>query len=634
MSSTPPRRTFIPVPLTAVTIDDVFWSPRIRVNRERSIPHQYAQCQQTGRLDALRLQWKPGQPIPHLFWDSDVAKWLEAASYSLATHPDPALDRLVDEVVALIASAQQPDGYLNSHFTAVEPEKRWTNLRDWHELYCAGHLIEAGVAHFEATGKRTLLDVVIRYADYIGTVFGPGPDQKRGYCGHQEIELALIRLYRVTGNRSYLTLSQYFIEERGRQPHYFDIEARARGEDPAAFWAKTYEYNQSHVPAREQTKVVGHAVRAMYYYSAMVDLAGELGDASLLETCERLWDDLCSRRMYVTGGIGPSRHNEGFTSDYDLPNETAYAETCAAIGLVFWSHRLLQLGCESRYADVMERALYNGVLSGVALDGETYFYENPLASLGQHHRQSFFDCACCPPNLARLLASLGGYIYTRSESDVAVHLYIQGSATLTVDGQEVTLRQQTDYPWEGTVHLTLDMAAPATFGLRLRIPGWCRAARLYVNGEAVALDDRMIDGYARIERAWQPDDRVTLALEMPIERVTAHPDLRQDAGQVALQRGPVVYCLEAVDHDRPLHRILLPASAGLAAQFRADLLDGVIVLIGQAAATDPSDWGDTLYRTKPASWVPCPITAIPYYTWDNRQAGQMRVWLLAETCIS
>ncbi|HEV2662828.1 MAG TPA: beta-L-arabinofuranosidase domain-containing protein, partial [Ktedonobacteraceae bacterium] len=438
---TTPALTWTPVSWKNVTIDDQFWSPHLRVNREQSLPHIYQFCAETGRIDALRLNWKPGvEPVPHIFWDSDVAKWLEAASYSLATHPDPALEARVDELVGLLVAAQQPDGYLNSYFTAVEPEKRWTNLRDWHELYCAGHLIEAAVAHFQATGKRVLLDALCRYADYIASVFGPEEGKKRGYPGHEEIELALVKLYRVTGEERYLRLSEYFINERGRQPHYYDAEARQRGEDPAAYYHKTYEYNQSHLPIREQSQVVGHAVRAMYFYSAVVDIAGELHDQSLFDADQRLWQQLCSKRMYITGGLGPSAHNEGFTTDYDLPNENAYAETCAAIAFVFWNHRLLQLDCNARYADMLERALYNGVLSGVSLDGRKFFYVNPLASSGGHHRQEWYSVSCCPPNVARLFASLGQYIYAANANELAVHLYIQSTARVTLAGREVTVR--------------------------------------------------------------------------------------------------------------------------------------------------------------------------------------------------
>ncbi len=618
--------TWTPVPWKAVTIDDPFWTPHIQVNREHTLPYIYRLCQETGRIDALRLKWKPGmEPIPHIFWDSDIAKWLEAASYSLATYPDPALEAQVDEVIRLIVAAQQPDGYFNTYFTVVEPEKRWTNLRDWHELYCAGHLIEAAVAHFQATGKRVLLDALCRYADYIDTVFGIAPGKKRGYPGHEEIELALVKLYRVTGEKRYLHLSQYFVDERGRQPHYFDIEARLRGEDRAAFQHKTYEYNQSHLAVREQREVVGHAVRAMYLYSAMADLARELHDQSLFDADQHLWNHLCTTRLYITGGLGPSRHNEGFTADYDLPNETAYAETCAAIGLVFWNHRMLQLDCEARYADVLERALYNCVLSGVSLDGQKFFYENPLASLGTHHRQEWFMCACCPPNIARLLASLGQYIYAVNDKDLVVHLYIQSTAQMTVGGREVTVRQETTYPWDGTITLRLGMDEPSMFGLRLRIPGWCQHARLKVNGDAFDIASHLEQGYVRVERVWQ-DDEVELELAMPVERMYAHPNVRQDAGCVALQRGPLVYCLEGTDNKAPLHRIVVPGITELASHFEPDLL-GVMVVRGKALAEEDTDWTETLYRSRPASLQPGAITAIPYYAWDNRQPGEMRVWL-------
>jgi len=627
-SNTPIRRILTPVQFTDVSISDAFWSPRIKVNREQTIPFEYLQCQETGRVDALRLTWKPGMtPIPHIFWDSDIAKWIEAASYSIATHPDKALDALMDEVITLINAAQQPDGYFNSHYTVVEPQNRWTNLRDNHELYCAGHMIEAAVAHYQATGKRSLLDMVCRYVDYIDSVFGPKPTQKHGYPGHEEIELALVKLYHVTGNGKYLRLSSYFVDERGRQPHYYDLEARARGEDPADYWARTYEYCQSHVPVREQTKITGHAVRAMYLFTAMADLAGEIGDPSLLKTCETLWEDLTTKRMYITGGIGPSRHNEGFTRDYDLPNETAYAETCAAIGLVFWNHRLLQLDCESQYADVMERALYNGILSGVALDGKTFFYENPLESLGNHHRQKWFNVACCPPNLARLLASLGQYIYAQSETDAVVHLYVQSTGKLNVNGQAISLDQHTNYPWDGEISIKLTMAEEAQFGLRLRIPGWCRSSTIQVNGENIDVESHLVRGYARIERLWKNGDNVVLHLEMPVEKVYSHPDVREDAGYLALQRGPIVYCLEQIDNTEPLQRILVPDDAEFTSQMQPELLDGVVTISGQALTADISDWEKKLYRLQPVHWKPCQITAIPYYTWDNRQPGQMRVWL-------
>lgn len=621
-----PRST--PVAHTAVRIEDRFWAPRLQSVRERSLPLMYAQFNQDGHFAAFRGEWKlEKKPNPYVFWESEVTKWLEAASYVLATHPEPELQALVDGVIALIAALQQPDGYLNVWFTVVEPGKRWTNLRDWHELYCAGHLIEAAVAHFEATGQRTLLEVACRYADHMAAVFGREAGKKRGYCGHPEVELALVRLYQATKEQRYLALAHYFVEERGQPPIYYDAEARARGVDPAYYWAKTYEYCQAHLPVREQKQVVGHAVRAMYLYSAMADLARELDDSSLFGACERLWQHLCSTRLYLTGSLGSSAENEGMTRDYDLPNATAYAETCAAIGLVFWSHRLLLLDPDRRYADVLERALYNGVLSGVSLDGASFFYENPLESQGSHHRQSWFECACCPPNVARLLASLGRYVYSVTENEILVHLYMQSTSRLPLGGQQVILRQETSYPWEGTVQFSVDLKEPAAFAVRLRIPGWCRQARLSVNGAEVPLEAALHKGYARIERLWQAGDRIVLELEMPIERVYAHPAVRADTGRVALQRGPLVYCLETADHPLPLHRIRLPEAAPLESQFAPDVFGGVMLIRGMAVALETADWAGDLYRTVPPRCLPQPLVALPYYAWDHRQPGEMCIWI-------
>ncbi len=622
------RSSPVPVAHTAVLIEDRFWAPRLQSVRERSLPLMYENFKQDGHFAAFRGEWKlEKKPNPYVFWESEVTKWLEAASYVLATHPDPALQALVDEAIALIASLQQPDGYLNVWFTVVEPGKRWTNLRDWHELYCAGHLIEAAVAHFEATGQRALLEVACRCADHIAMVFGREEGRQRGYCGHPEIELALIRLYQATQEQRYLALAHYFVEERGQQPSYYDAEARARGVDPAYYWAKTYEYCQAHLPVRAQEQVVGHAVRAMYLYCAMADLARELDDSSLHRACERLWQHLCSTRLYLTGSLGSSAENEGMTGDYDLPNATAYAETCAAIGLVLWSHRMLQLDPDRRYADVLEQALYNGVLSGVSLDGGSFFYDNPLESQGSHHRQPWFECACCPPNVARLLASLGRYVYSVSETEILVHLYVQSTSRIALGGEQVILRQETTYPWEGTIRLSVDLREPRAFALRLRIPGWCRQVRLSVNGEDLPLEACLHKGYAQIERLWHTGDCVVLQLEMPVERVYAHPDVRVDAGRVALQRGPLVYCLETADNHLPLHRIRLPETALLETHFAPTVLGGVVLIQGTALALETEGWVGTLYRPVPARSTPHPLIAIPYYAWDHRQPGEMSVWI-------
>ena len=619
-----PGRKLSPLPLTQVTVGGPFWGPWVEANRRASLPHVYEACKNTGRIDALRLQWRPGDPNPpHIFWDSDVAKWLEAAAYELAVHPDAALAQRAEETADLLIKAQQPDGYLNTHFTVVEPEKRWTNLRDWHELYCAGHLIEAAVAYFEATGRRNLLDALCRYADHIDATFGPEEGKKRGYPGHEELELALVRLYRATGEARYLRLAEYFINERGRQPHYYDLEAQARGDTRR--WMP-YEYWQVHKPVREQEEAVGHAVRAMYLCSGMADVAAETGDATLLAACRRLWRSVTERKMYVTGAVGARHHGEAFGDDWELPNDTAYAETCAAIGLVFFAQRMLELEADGRYADVLERALYNGVLPGVSLDGRKFFYVNPLASGGRHRRQPFFDCACCPPNVARLLASLGRYACgTEGDKAIYVHLYATGEAIAALGGRRVSLTQATGYPWDGTVDLAVGLDGPARFELALRVPGWCRKHALRVNGKAVAAPVRK--GYARLRRTWNDGDRVTLILAMPVERVEANPVVDATAGKVALQRGPLVYCLEGCDHRVDVRTIRLPDRARLAARFDKRLLGGVTVIEGKAVAPAAGPWKDRLYASGPAKTVPVAIRAVPYCLWDNRKGGTMAVWL-------
>ena len=624
------------VPFTAVELTDGLWAPRQRAVRERTLPFFYGQLERQGVLEGLDVDLPPGPlrvpfngrpTTPVMYWDSDIGKWIEMAAYTLAQRRDAALEARIDDVIARIAKGQLPDGYFNSYFIRREPAKRWTNLRDWHELYNAGHLIEGAVAYAQATGKQVLLDVMRRYADHIAGMFGRGEGQKRGYCGHPEIELALVRLYRHTKERRYLDLAHYFVDERGRQPHYFDQEARARGEEPAAMYHGTYEYNQSHLPVREQRQVVGHAVRATYLYSAMADLAGEFGDAGLLDACKHLWADLTGKRLYVTGGLGPAARNEGFTTDYDLPNETAYAETCASVGLIFWAHRLLQIDRDARYADMMELALYNNALSGLALDGEHFFYDNPLASRGGHHRWQWHRCPCCPPNIGRLVASVGQYVYSTGRDEIAVHLYVQSRAAITMGGAKLTLSQETRYPWDGAVAIGIEGDRPADFTLNLRIPGWCRKARLDVNGAAIDLKAATDRGYARIRRRWQPGDRVSLALDMPPERIYANPEVRADFGRVALKRGPIVYCLEAADNKVPPHHVALPREAAIAAGFDPALLGGMATLQADAAVIRFKDEAALYASDPPQVERPVAIHAIPYHAWDHRAPGEMCVWL-------
>ena len=626
---------FRPPPVPAVTMNG-FWASRIQAVREKTIPILRMRCDSAGMFDqidptrpvpALRLPFHRSNVTSQMYWDSDVAKVLEAAAYALASHRDPALEEMVDQVVDMLAGLQQDDGYLSSWYTRMQPGKRWTNLRDCHELYCAGHLMEAAVAYFQATRKRKFLDVMCRFADHIGREFGPGEGQKKGYCGHEEIELALVKLARATGEARYLDLSRYFVEQRGQEPHYFTQEAITRGENPKDYVHGTYEYSQSHKPVREQDKVVGHAVRAMYLYSAMADLATEFGDASLKTTLERLWTDLVTKSMYVTGGIGPSQHNEGFTADYDLPNETAYAETCAAIGLAFWASRMLGLGPDTRYADVMERAIYNGILSGISQDGSLFFYENPLESRGKHNRWVWHRCPCCPPNIARLVTSIGTYAYGVAADGLAVHLYDDGEATLDVAGAPVRLRQKTGYPWDGRIEIEIDPGNAREFEISLRIPGWCRRATLTVNGTPVDLANVTQRGYARVCRTWQTGDRIILVLEMPVERVFPNPAIRQDVGRVAIMRGPILYCLEGVDNVGPLNNLSLPADTSLEEKFEDGLLGGIVTLTGKGLADDGEDWGDDLYRNRPVMRKPAPVKAVPYFAWDNRDKGEMLVWI-------
>ncbi len=626
------QRKLTPLSFTRVRFQDNFWAPRLEVNRKATIPHIYQKLDETGRISAFDLQFTRPVPSPivEIFGDSDLAKWIEAASYVLMNDPDPQLEAQLNQAAEKVAKAQQPDGYLNTHFIVAQPEMRWKNLRDWHEMYCAGHLIEGAVAHHQATGQNTLLDALARYADHIAATFGREPGQKRGYGGHPEIELALVRLYHETNNPRYLELANYLIDERGAQPHYYDAEARARGDAPERYWAKTYEYCQAHVPIREQEKVVGHAVRAMYLYSAVADLAHEKNDQTLLDTCYRLWDNLINKRIYLTGGIGPSGHNEGFTEDYDLPDETAYAETCATIGLVMWNHRLLQFAGDRRFADVMERGLYNGFLSGVSLEGTHFLYENPLSSAGSRHREEWFYCPCCPPNVSRTLASVGKYVYSTGDEDVWVHLFAGSTADLEVGGKAVRIQQTTHYPWEGTVAFDLKLEEAQEFSLRLRLPGWCQAYHLSLNGEEQAVQPDS-SGYLVLRRQWQNGDRLVYEMEMPVRLVWANPAVRQLQGRVAIERGPLVYCLEGVDHgDAALDRIALDAQAfGAAckAEYQPGFLGGVTVIHGPGVMIDDADWDGSLYSTTKPQQKTVEVLAVPYCVWDNRAPGEMRVWL-------
>lgn len=620
-----------PVPFVDVRLTGAFWSERLGTVLERTIPSQHAKLTEMTILDSLKL---PAPPPPlvikrhangfsvQVFWDSDVGKWIEAAAYALAHRRDAAIEAQIEAIIDDLAAAQAPDGYLNCWYLCREPENRWTNLRDNHELYNAGHLLEGAVAYFQTTGRRRLLDIMERFLDHIHSQFGPEPGKRRGYCGHPEIELALIKLYRVTGDTKVLALASYFVDERGASPHYFDAEAMARGADPAAFTQKTHEYSQSHLPVRQQTKVVGHAVRAMYLYTAMADLAALQDDASLQSACETLWDDLMLTKVYVTGGLGPSASNEGFTRDYDLPNATAYAETCAAVALVFWAQRMLHLDMDGLYADMLETALFNGALVGLSHDGTSYFYANPLESDGTPTRWHWHDCPCCTMNVSRLVASVAGYMISANPDTLAFHLYGGIDTTQTVGGVSTKISESSRYPFDGAIQISIDPAQPADFTLLLRIPGWCRTAAAQVNGQPVAMTPH--NGYLAINRRWQAGDRVSLSLPMQPERIHAHPAVSNNAGRVALQHGPLIYCIEEADHDRAVQMLRLPRNATLTAT-ASKLFDGIVTLTAPArsSGTDPI----TLYMYNNPDLIPATLTAIPYYLWSNRGQGSMLVWI-------
>ncbi len=628
---------YAPVNFPDVKLEGKFWHERLETVLTRTIPSQHKKLGEYGILDSLKL---PNPPPPlrfprhpngftvQVFWDSDIGKWIEAASYALAHRRDADIEAKIEAAIDDLEKAQAPDGYLNCWYLGREPDKRWTNLRDNHEMYNAGHLLEGAVAYFQATGRRRFLDVMERYLDHIYATFGTGPNQRPGYDGHEEIELALMKLYYLTRDRKHLDFATYMINERGRQPHYFDIERDRRegNESKQRYVFADYQYSQSHKPVREQDKVVGHAVRAMYLYTAMADLAAELGDPALKRACEVLWDDVMETKMYVTAGLGPSAHNEGFTHDFDLPNQTAYAETCASVALIFWAQRMLHLDLDGKYADILELAMFNGALSGLSRDGEHYFYANPLESDGTPTRWDWHTCPCCTMNVSRLVASVGGYFVSAASDGVAFHLYGGISTEVEVAGTKVALREVSTYPWNGDIAIHVDPASPAAFDVKLRIPGWSEGAKVSVNGQAVDVS-KTANGYLTINRTWAKGDVIRLDLPMPAVRLYAHPGVIMDAGRVALKRGPLVYCIEEIDNPGGrVQRLKLPRNAELKAETRADLFDGAVTLKASALAVKEGDW-QTLYRSTPPTDEQTTLTALPYYLWANRGQGSMLVWV-------
>ncbi|WP_416841773.1 glycoside hydrolase family 127 protein [Haloferax sp. DFSO52] len=637
--------------LDQVEIDDKFWNTRVETNRDVTIQYQYEQLEASGCLDNFRLvsEGEGGGFTGPMFMDSDAYKWLESASYVLATESDQSLKTRVDEVVSLVAGAQAEDGYLHTYFMLEAPEMRWTNRNLMHELYCAGHLIEAAVAHHQATDETDLLDVATKFADHIDDRFGPGDDE--GVPGHEEIELALVKLYRETGTERYLDLARFFIDARGRDPspladeldrieeigganfNHHDIDAAEISRNHFLNEDGEYDgsYAQDHLPLREQETVEGHAVRAMYLFAGAAMLLTESDDEDdeLSVALERLWDNMTGRRMYITGGIGSEHEHEGFTDDFDLPNRTAYAETCAAVGSIFWNQAMFELTEDARHPALIERTLYNGFLSGISNDGTHFFYVNPLESDGDHHRKEWFYVACCPPNASRLLASLGQYIYGQSKDTLYINQYIGSSAQVTVGDATVELNQQADFPWEGTARVEFSVDEPTTFELALRIPEWATNATVRIAGEDVAVDSE--DGFARIERTWQDGDSVDIRFPMKVEKQVAHPEVRNNAGKVALSRGPLVYCAEDVDNPVSPQELVISETDSLQAIHHPDMLDGVTTIEGEVSATKVADWGTNLYL--PVDEVPDQrvyMTAVPYYVWDNRDSGPMSVWLTTD----
>jgi uncharacterized protein len=637
------------IPLRQITIEDEFWSPRLEVNRTRTLDHVYQQLEATGCIRNFDIAArKAAGAFGGPWWaDSDVYKWIEGASYVLGSHPDPLLEKKVDDLIARIAAAQLPDGYVNTHVQIQEPDLRFRDLAFFHEDFCSGHLFEAAVAHYEATGKRTLLDVGLKLANCFDATFGPG--KRDGLSGHEGIEMAWVRMYRATGERRYLRLAEFYLDERGKKPSVFEREYNKLPADRVVLWRKgrpikvralqehfylshppifDTRYCQDQLPVREQSTAVGHAVRAMFLYSGMADVAYETRDEGLMAALRRLHDSVSLRRMYVTGGIGPSARNEGFTDDYDLPNENAYQETCASAGMVLWNHRMFKLTGDGRYMDLLERSLYNAVLAGVSLEGSTFCYATPLTCDSRFQRQPWFEVPCCPTTVVRFFPSIGRYAYTESADGIWVNLYIGGQATTVLqEGAKLSLRQTTNYPWEGHVKLQVTIDRPREATLHVRVPGWASGVSFALNGRAASPE--ISNGYAHLLRQWATGDVVELSLPMEITRLEANPQVSQSRGKVALSRGPLIYCLEEPDNPADLGGIVLPLTAKLTEHFEPALLGGIMVIAGEARLQERSDWSKQLYRPARRAILRDQVAfkAIPYCVWGNRGQKQMQVWI-------
>jgi uncharacterized protein len=597
-----------PLPLSAVTLTSGFWQQKQQLNRQVTLKHGYKMLEETGTLNNLRIAAgeSQGEFKGYVFQDSDAYKWLEALSLEIANAPDSELQALLDQTIGILAAAQQPDGYLNSHFTVAKPGQRWTDIENAHELYCAGHLIEAAIAHHRATGQPQLLDLARRFADHIDARFGVGKHEAA--CGHPEIELALVELYRETGEDRYLNLATFFIDQRGH-----DSVKGVSGIGPA--------YMQERVPIREATEVEGHAVRQLYLNAGVTDLYLETGEAALLETERRLWQDMTAHKMYLTGGYGSRAHGESFSEAYDLPSKEAYCETCAAIAALMWNWRMLLATGEARYADSFERSLYNGFLSGLALSGDKFYYENPLRSNGGVERQPWYSCACCPPNIMRFISLVGNYLATTTENSIQIHQYAESQ----IQTKHATLQVETNYPWDGKIKINITSTLAHSWQLSLRIPAWCESATVQVKGESIraAAGDYLI-----LNGPWSTGDSIEIDLPLTPRLTEPHPYADSIRGCLALERGPLVYCLESIDQDSAFGDLRIDPATALQTKWQPDLLGGIVTLTAPGSLSDLTDWANRLYRPRSATpSQPVTLTAIPFYAWANRSAGPMRVWI-------
>ena len=728
-----PKKYSIPLDIKQVRITDEFWGREQELVRREVIPYQWealndriaeaapSYCMRNfkvaGRLmrekrekgtdyvapsytfrDFEALPEDPANPDPDKFYgfvfqDSDFAKWIEAVGYSLVNHPDSELERIADEAIDIVCAAQAENGYLDTYYIINGMDRIFTNLRDHHELYCFGHLAEGAIAYYQATGKDKLLKAAERYGTFIGQWFGPGKDQCKGYPGHEIAEMALARLYELTGEKKYLELSSFFLDMRGQKPYYFDLEERERAAHEGRTYREPgeglrYAYHQAHLPVREQTEAVGHSVRAVYLYSGMADMARLKNDEDLYAACKRLWHSIVGEKLYITGGIGGTHLGEAFSFPYDLPNDTAYSETCAAIGLAFFARRLLEIEAVGEYGDVMEQALYNTVLAGMALDGKSFFYVNPLEVLPEacekderkRHvksmRQKWFGCACCPPNIARIVSSLGAYVYTANEDTLYTHLYVGSRIGCSLGGEQFKMLVESDFPWEGDVKVTLCTEGRAQGTLAFRIPGWCKRAEVLVRADDVTLAEcqvqggelvikasaqacdggssdhgrpsvyldggrtvtiRLEKGYVYLTGEWRDGDEIFLTFPMETHMISANTKVRENVGKVAFIRGPICYCLEEADNGKDLHLLRVDAknlmtvegvlNLSAVAVERTNEMGHEMCILKVPGVRPPDSADEGLYNDYVSvRGSEVTLTLIPYYAWNNRGEGEMQVW--------